>query len=67
MQLLDIKLGHHLSQNLELLIKIVRGHIIPGVQSGRSEAILLGKALQMVLHKGMLIAYVFDGPHDGDI
>lgn len=67
MQLLDIKLGHHLSQSLELLIKIVRGHIIPGVQSGRSEAILLGKALQMILHKGMLIAYVFNRPHDGDI
>ena len=67
MQLLYIELGHHLSQNFELLFEIVRGHVIPGVQSSRSEAILLGKALQMILHKRMLIAYVFDGPHDGDI
>ena len=67
MQLFDIQLRHQLSQNLELLIEIVCGHIIPGVQSSGSEAILFCETLQMILHKRMFIAYVFDRPHDRDI
>ena len=67
MELLDVMRWHHFSQQTELRSEVFCWHIEPSMQSRRSEAILLCETLQVILQKCVLIADVFDGPHDGDI
>ena len=64
MKLLNIKVGHLLSQQSELLGEILEGNVKVGVQASRAETSRFSESHEVVLRNDMLLRDIFDGPKD---
>ena len=63
-QLFNIKLWHRFPEQFNLLREIVCGHIVPRMQTARSEALLFRETNQVILHESVLVSNIGKGPHN---